>query len=495
MKKFNFLVLTALTFSLTSCQPDPNPEADISVSQVSNSTTLEAKINSVNTAYEDLKYEVYDLNDELVTTIEEVNQTNSIELPRHGQFTVKLLSKDGKDLYDEERVTLSVAEINLAYIRATAPVSLFTYLALTEYQGVYSYIDLARGNSYKWDYLPENFKLIPGIRDTYQKDEFGLFQEELPVVREFLKDIVTELPNIKVNLFICDAEPTELVLDMYKLMDEENFTIKFLTDGTLTNNALNDNLLNMDQYASYKENIEKVLADKDSYDKFGASTIENNFVLASMKENVDFYVYDKKTIADNCTDTQLKNLYNIFITELSYLDMYETFDADEKLKREFEYLFGTRWEEDGKENSIAEVFSASEKPNLVILGTSPRGEDVYPYSFETMMEYVVDKYGANYDIFYKGHPAYPSDSSRVKYFEENSIYELPSSTPAEILLTFYPDVYTGGYLSTTYLSAKENQILMVFSTEEDLKNNSAYTGSLDLFENTEFIIDVLNNNN
>lgn len=110
------------------------------------------------------------------------------------------------------------------------------------------------------------------------------------------------------------------------------------------------------------------------------------------------------------------------------------------------------------------------------------------------MNFIIENYSDTYDIFYKGHPAYPSNDERVDYFNKNNIVELPGSTPAEILLTFYPDVYTGGYLTTTFLSAKENQIICIFSTEEELNNNSTYSGVLNLFENTTFVFDELAKN-
>ena len=466
----------------------------IEITQISDSLTATISLGSFfdNTDTGNLKYEIYNSKDELVYSYGDPQDSMSITLPRHGKYELYLKSKNGLNTFLSEDFTLAVNEINLAYLRATAPVSLYSFLALQN-KSTQSYVDLARGNSFKWDYLPETWHLVPGIRDNYDKDDFGTFQSEYGIVRNFLKDLISDLPDIKVNLYICDCEPSNIVIDLYKLLDESQFTVNFLTDGTLTNSGFSLNLSTIDNYTKYKTDVESVLENIDEHDVLSSSgNIEPAFALASIKENVHYYVYDKATLISNAKDSELKDIIDKTITQLSYQDMYEVFDTNSELKETFEYLFGTRWKlEDGTENSVAELFDASEKPNLVILGTSPSGEAGYDYSFETIMSYVIDNYSEEYDIFYKGHPAYPSDDQRKSWFEKNNIVELPGSTPAEIMLTFYPDVYTGGYLSTTYLSASEGQILCVFSTEEALKSNSKYSGVLNLFENSVFVLDEL----
>lgn len=491
------LLLVASSCSETSSTEAINPPAveddnsQIEIKQVGDTLDAELSFTSESINASDIKYEIYDSSDELVYSVDDVESKTTISLPRHGKYQAYAVSNDGETTYAETDFTLATDEINLAYLRATAPVSLYTFLAMQD-ESIQSYIDLARGNAYKWDYVPDTWHLVPGIRENYNKDDFGTFQSEYDVVRDFLKDIVTDLPDIKVNLYICDCEPTDIVVDLYKLLPEEQFTISFLTDGTLTNNGFSMNLKTMEDYNKYKEEVETALEDIDEHEVLSSlGNIEPNFALASLRDNVEYYVYDKETLISNAQDEELKIIIDDTITQLSYLDMYEVFDTDSEMKENFEYLFGTRWTVGDEEESVAELFDASSKPNLVILGTSPSAEEGEPYSFEEAMGYVADNYSADYDIFYKGHPAYPSDEERQAWFAEEKITELPGSTPAEIMLTFYPDVFTGGYLSTTYLSCYEGQILCLFSTEEKFNQDDTYSGVLNLFEDAVFVFDEL----
>lgn len=483
---------TSLSSSSSSNQ-DFNQNINLTIEQIDESLkidiSLTGTINLSNT-----KYEIYNSNNELISNVDNVLEDMEIELPRHGKFTLVVKNKTDNTTYLKSNFTLDVAEINIGYLRATAPVSIFSYLALQK--DIPSYIVLDRGSTYKWDYLPSNWHLVPGIRENYQSNDFDSFHNnDLPATRMFIRDLVTDLPDVKVNLYTCDADETDMVVDMFKYFSEDNFTVNFLTDGTWTNSAFSENLKTYDQYLTYKNNVEDVLKNINSRPNYNTiNNIEGNFALASIKDNVNYYVYDKAALINNTQDEQLKELIDKTLTKLSYQEMYETFNKDANLKSKFEYLFGTRWSNNGQEESVAELFGESSKPNLVILGTSPSDEDSYKYNFEQTMNFIIENYSDTYDIFYKGHPAYPSNDERVDYFNKNNIVELPGSTPAEILLTFYPDVYTGGYLTTTFLSAKENQIICIFSTEEELNNNSTYSGVLNLFENTTFVFDELAKN-
>lgn len=219
---------TSLSSSSTSNQ-DFNQKINLTIEQIDESlkidVSLTGTINLSNT-----KYEIYNSNNELISSVDNVLEDMEIELPRHGKFTLVVKNKTDNTTYLKNNFTLDVAEINIGYLRATAPVSIFSYLALQK--DIPSYIVLDRGSTYKWDYLPSNWHLVPGIRENYQNNDFDSFHNnDLPATRTFIRDLVTDLPDVKVNLYTCDADETDMVVDMFKYFSEDNFTVNFLTDG------------------------------------------------------------------------------------------------------------------------------------------------------------------------------------------------------------------------------------------------------------------------
>lgn len=462
-------------------------ERNTSFVQENNSLNLNISFNNLDNYLSDITLNVKNFSEEVINSLDKVSKVNLLAFPRHGKYKIDISYKN--NLIFTKEITIYTDEINVAYLRATAPVSIFTYLALQN-QNTQTYFDLSRGNTYKYDYLPETWHLIPNIRENYNKDDFNSFQNiDFTITRNFLKSIINELPNIKVNFYICDVENNDIILDLYKLLPEEQFTINLLTDGTLTSIAISNNNDTYEKYSTYLNEVNNILANKNEYQNFINS--ERLFALASIKDNVNFYVYDKNTPLQNAKDEKIKAIIDKTLTKLSYIEMYETFKTNQELCTDFEYIFGTRWKNEDIEESVNDLFISSNKPNLIILGTSPTGENNYNYTFEQSMNYVINNYKNDFDIFYKGHPAYPSNEERKQYFETNNIIELPGSTPAEIMLTFYPDVFTGGYLSSTFLSAKEDQIKCVFSTKDDFNNNKTYDGVRDLFTNTIFVFDEI----
>src|SRR5690606_29047832 len=99
-----------------------------------------------------------------------------------------------------------------------------------------------------------------------------------------------------------------------------------------------------------------------------------------------------------------------------------------------EYLLGTRWGT-GEFDGISYMFQGEPSKNLLILGTSTAGEVHATYAtFEKYIEYIVDVYGDEYKIFYKGHPSYPSSGARLQMFANYGIEIIPNSIPVETVM-------------------------------------------------------------
>src|SRR5699024_5596581 len=147
--------------------------------------------------------------------------------------------------------------------------------------------------------------------------------------------------------------------------------------------------------------------------------------------------------------------------------------------------------------------SENGKKNLLILGTSVAGENNSYGCGEnttlmTFLPYIVSKYSAEYNIFYKGHPSYPISNftdGRSEYFESNKIVVLPNAVPAETYMYLYNDVYIGGYHSSTMSSSMVGQTLFFIGDEQQIKSASSTAAMFDqsrddylgVFENTEYI--------
>jgi len=141
---------------------------------------------------------------------------------------------------------------------------------------------------------------------------------------------------------------------------------------------------------------------------------------------------------------------------------------------------------------------------LMITGTSFTGEgnDLNPVTFtngegcrfEQYVRYLVDTYGNDYTIVYKGHPSWgllPNEletsrwvdasklgglsvaqgraaaERRIAFFEELGIRVVPAQTPAEAFIWAYSDVLSVcGYDSSLYFNApKENMICFLLDRE------------------------------
>lgn len=164
---------------------------------------------------------------------------------------------------------------------------------------------------------------------------------------------------------------------------------------------------------------------------------------------------------------------------------------------DFEYLLGTRWGEN-PEDGMSYYFNSPKGKYILILGTSPSGENPNStnkyYTFNEYLDIVLDTYGEEYEVFYKGHPAYPSNEERKTIFSNEGVVELRSSIPVEILMYIYPNVYIGGYRGSSFLSSMDGQTLFFFGTENFVKLQTTLKDLIETtnkFSNTQYLFDEL----
>lgn len=198
-----------------------------------------------------------------------------------------------------------------------------------------------------------------------------------------------------------------------------------------------------------------------------------HFIAMATDSNVHYYVNIKNSLLStlNPQEEGYSEYYALLDSNINSYTIRESLASVENdgKTRQLEFLLRTRWiDNHGEEGSANDYFqSENGKKNLLILGTSVAGENNSYGCGEnttlmTFLPYIVSKYSAEYNIFYKGHPSYPISNftdGRSEYFESNKIVVLPNAVPAETYMYLYNDVYIGGYHSSTMSSSMVGQTL------------------------------------
>lgn len=138
----------------------------------------------------------------------------------------------------------------------------------------------------------------------------------------------------------------------------------------------------------------------------------------------------------------------------------------------------------GEEDDLLSLVKNNDKKNLMILGVggtveypgmwsggSASHSQVAPYpgtgrpNLEDYLDEVVARFGGEYNIYYKGHPFWPSteNTGRRDYLEERGIVEFPAAIPAEFILYSVEDMYAGGFNTSTFNSAAPGATLALFA--------------------------------
>lgn len=450
---------------------------------------------------------VYEIDTEVETY--ELNRISNIDIEvlYHGLYELDFevtytKGSDSKVIKTSQSAMFSVDTVNISWLNGTMPTLLFAAdLFNNKFNEGHTYIEIERSKTYNFDELPENTHKFPlyasATNGDYNQVNIPEFWDYVKIQTDgralhWVKELFVINNNVNINFALVD-NVLEAVNGMYMLdIPEENFNLILYTDGLYTDNWINEHIKNDEQIEFYRrlfsEYRNRKLSDPTAFEE-----INNSFALVSSElPNIEYVVnqIDSWLIKDS----ELLDLFNLRV--VSTHEAFENVEANGKLN-EMEYLFNTRWG-DGLDDSMYSIFNQSSKKNLLILGTSPAGEDNANYaSFDSYIEYIVSTYGSEYDIFYKGHPRHPSSEERIAYFEENNIIELVNSIPVETLMVLYEDVYIGGYAGTSFISSLEDQTIFLFGSQEYIMSSQlALKALIDegvIFKNTEYLSSDFNN--
>lgn len=503
--------------------------------------------------FKEIKYSIYrtgatigeqTYNDYIVeeTTLTSPSVTLPLTAGYHGNYVlyVKLIGENDQVLHTAERaVDFKASHYNIYYLNATLPVLLATTQLYTEQQQGVTYMGLDRRATYNWYELPDNTYGFPNTEVADGTTKLALFNENgvekttvygnqsagtwggiaqvgnpnnVTHTRKWIADLYNMDKSATFTFGCVDNSVNSSLLFSYgNGIPASQFDIKIYSDGTAT--TAYQNSKNMNSYANWMA----VRAKYEKYIKTIAADTENNNAFANKDfsyvmcadNNVEYIVNCKPAMISSVNTKaaadhdKLAEIYENNITQLTVEDAFAKVKAAGKTK-DLEYLLRTRWiDSDGNEGSANEYFENSNgKKNLMILGTSPGGEagNEVNATFMEVMRFVVEKYGAEFNIMYKGHPNYPlskfdNGSERQEFFKNNNIVVLPNATPAETYMYLYGNVYVGGYYSTTFTSAMVGQTVCFFGSENAIKNQASIAVMFDktaddymgVFEGADFI--------
>lgn len=428
-----------------------------------------------------------------------------LSLPYHGlyNFDVEYTYSNGNSSFTHNysyEIAFTASHYNITSLNATMPVLLFsTDLFSGKYDNGYTYVDIERTRTFDFDKLPEMSLPLPQYASAslgnYNQSKVADYYEPFNAIGShsgYAIDWINELYAIDNNstfsLITVDNNVVALTSIYMTDIPETNFNVVVYTDGSYSTGLVNSSFSDMDDYTVVAESLESWKSQK--LDGSDLTTYwDSKYILPATEQ--DNFEYIVNNVSSWTTDEDLTaQLTSNNITVLPVDTAFQNvIDADNL--NDFEYLLKTRWG-DSEEESMASYFNESDKKNLLILGTSPGAEASSNYAnFYDYLEYVIDTFGSEYDIFYKGHPYYPSNEGRQQYFTDNGIAELESSIPVETLMLLYSDVYVGGYTSTSFQSSLEGQTLFFYGSVTVIDNNATLAAMINegvIFANTLYLI-------
>ena len=418
--------------------------------------------------------------------------TFDFQAPYFGKYELKTtVTYDNKTYVDSFDLGVVADHYNFQHQNATMPVLLYTADLVASDRMYPSYARIERTNTYNWTKLPENVFTYPDFIANA-----GFFSTAPDKIGEWVGELYEMNPDSTFTMNVTDNY-VGFALAAFDIpnLPEENYTINIWTDGTGSYYWFDLYYKQASSLTYWTDRLNTLRA--SIRDGSAGASINYTwspfyaFALAQ-EENVNYYVTNKQGFVT--TDPVLQAAIDANITQRTVSESFDTLIASGNIN-EFEYLLNTRWGE-GEDEAMSYYFNSEKGKYLLILGTSTAGEvptttNKY-YTFDEYVDIIITNYGAEYEIFYKGHPRYPSDETRIAMFEEKNILELVNTIPVEILMYIYPEVYVGGYVGSSFLSSAKDQTIFWFGDEAWARRNTAIANLIDttdIFDNVDYLYD------
>lgn len=342
------------------------------------------------------------------------------------------------------------------YVTTATLATLYGALDMVAKDDEYSYIFYNRSNTLDKEDLKTN--------DNYFVSEYvGLStyidKNVIEEIKREINRILEKDSNARFHLYIDEFNYDVEFKTMATLgFNDERYDVTYITNGTISYVKpyvyLNDN--SYDEYKKNKEEFTKLLDDVRKGDQYQKAIIENHVFIAASRDNANYYLQypDYLEIKDKKTKEELK----IDFIAKSPADLYN--ELSESKKKELLKYVGL-----DKEKMDEEYFNDNSKPYLILTGNNPMDYHYGRDGFKDMVKQVVAKYGNDYNIVFKPHPAALPDVEYQKFFEEMNIKILPGQMPMEVISFVYSDLKLGGFAGSLYMSAPTEAVMFFFASK------------------------------
>jgi hypothetical protein len=430
----------------------------------------------------------------------------------YGKMTVRVDIRKGIYTTSEKiNVNLSASEYNIAPLVATMPVTLFS-LSLSDITNngtIPTFVWFTRSGAWDWNNLPEGVYAMPTA--TYNEFLNSGIDTVYTKTAAYVKELYEINKDSKFNFYYNDYHPYGLVQAVYaNNLPTENYSIVLLSDGTASYSTLNSCFNNANADEVYEDmaakwsELKAQVAKTGKYNNKAKSIISiaelrsYAYVIAKEESNVEWWLTGsdsaitpsnanfKNEVTKVKTSKGLKDLLNA----LKVPDDEEEYKKlDEQKKASLLYMNQEKLKAlyDFSDDMFAKATEEGKKA-MVILGTNPSTEGT---DFETYVKAMMAYYGDEYVYYYKGHPGYPTDSisGKKEKLKSMGLIDIDSTIAAELILFFYPDVYTCGYASSTFAYYKDVEAdekacaLFGYTKSAALSNDDlkSYSGLMDVF--------------
>lgn len=411
-----------------------------------------------------------------------------IDFPYHGHYLIIVTAVYGEKEFSCVRpFNVLSPHYDLVYMNATLPVLLYGSKATISDNQYPTYMLIERAKTFNYDHLPANHYDFPGI-EVRNNLAGNVFQNYCYDISNYVATLASLDSKATFTLnYVDNYTLAPIIIFDRNGISDDRWTANIWSDGKGTYNFFLREYPTKDKYDAVVKEFNDLRIAVRNGQKVNAWSEKYGLAATSLDNVNNYFIQDKSNMITS--DVEYNKIFADELKELKVADCFNEVKANNKIN-DLEYLLNTRWG-DAEDESMSAYFDKSDKPNLLILGTSPAGEtsmqNVIGQDFTQLLGYVKDNY-TDYDIFYKGHPRYPSNDDRKALFATNNVQELVNTIPVETLMILYPDVYIGGYISTAFLSAKPGQGLFVFNTEAGVRADNAYTAAFEsgIFADTYF---------
>lgn len=422
------------------------------------------------------------------------------DAPNYGKYeAVVSVNYDDVTIETEHDLGVTSSHYNMAVLNGTLPILLYTADSFLHESNYPTFVSLTdRPATYIWDELPENTYKFP----SFVFDQYGAANWRtggMVGLSDWIKELHDTDPTSTFTLNCVDNYSGVAVyaFDRYQI-PENLWNVNIWTDGSFTMGTLNgytNSILNARKGAvtAYRQSVKNLNSSEILNSNKSAGDLYS-FALAfvAVVQNSNYYVATLSGLT--VSDPNVLDVINQKVTVKAVPDLFDSLIFENKIN-EFEYLLGTRWGEE-PEDGVSYYFNSPKGKYLLILGTSTAGENPTAttkyYTFDEYINIIIDNYGDEYQILYKGHPAYPSSTARKAMFATHNIVDLKAQIPVEVLMYIYPNVYIGGYRGTSFVSSQEGQTIFFFGTQAYIRSLASLRDLMDttnIFENTVYIYD------